>query len=72
MKINQEHKPKYRVFHDVNAQDIYIDTASKSLDACKETSKKIYPLKYQIYEEADSPENSPYQFCLIEIKMVSK
>jgi len=61
MKTEQEFTPKYWIFHNTESDDVYLDTASKSLDTCRNLAHLLYGIV---------SDDSRYQFSLVEIKLV--
>jgi hypothetical protein len=67
MKLNQEHTPKYWVFHDTNSDDVLLATADKSLDRCADKAELLYPALYEdwLYENAGSFAISLFELNLL-------
>lgn len=66
MRPDQRLTPKYWVFHDKYADDIYLDTAAKGYDQCKDKANALYPEKLRAFHENDAR----YEVALIEIRLV--
>ena len=67
MKKQQIYTPKYWMFHNLLSEDVYIDTASKSLEESKNKASSLYKEEYDHYENDD---HTCFEFCLFEIKNI--
>lgn len=62
MKTEQEFTPKYWVLHDIDSDDVYIDTLAKSYTTCKNLSAMLY---------CDEMHTDNVQISPVEIKLVN-
>jgi hypothetical protein len=67
MKQKQIYTPKYWMFHSLLSEDVYIETASKSLEESKKKASILYKKEYDHYENHD---HTCFDFCLFEIKNI--
>ena len=57
------------MFHNLLSEDVYIDTASKSLEQCKKKASSLYKEEYYQFENND---NTCFEFCLFEVNQTIK
>jgi hypothetical protein len=67
MQKDQKFTPKYWVFHDLDTDDIFAITMSKSLEGSKALAK-IH--KNSAYEEWMEYGEGNYKFAVVEIRLV--
>jgi hypothetical protein len=67
MKPDQQFTPKYWVFHNTQTDDVFIDTAAKSLIESEVLASKLHRIAFEKYEF--NGDCSYYQFSSIEIKL---
>ena len=72
MNNKQIFNPKYWMLHNKESDDVYIDTADKSLQDSRVKAAEIYPKEFMEYMNSMDDSDCPYEFDLFEISICIK